>query len=528
MKVGTAYVDIKTDNKGLKKGLASAHSRVKGAASKMASRLSIPLKVAGVVAAAAAVKVLSSSIKAASDLQETTSKFETVFAGQVEKANEFAATLRNGFAMSTEEAKRHLSSVQDLLVPMGMVKDAAANMSFEVVKLSADLGSFNNLPTGQVMADIQSALVGNFETMKKYGVVLNATVVSQKALDMGLAASKEELTAGQKAQAAYQLIVEGSTAAIGDMAKTSESYANQQKQMTANWQEILGILGNAFLPTATKIIKLINTWMKANEGLIKQKAEVWAKKFADSLEWIKNHWSGIKDFMGGVVTVGKVIIQIFKTVGETIGKVAAMVAGVMDKIKLLQNDPNAHLKKFKVQGDAEMSGSPTLPFSDYMEYAKAKISTFSADVSKMRPTLKMGFDSTALGAISDVQDSYTTRIQSMMQLLARARARNSAPVTGAGAGDIWRLREADMRDKSRQLKQLMGERETMGYEMTDIAQVYGMTQGSPASGGSAGGGAIVIEKLIVQTFLDDPSTLREMAIRVREELKAVGLEWGTG
>ena len=119
--------------------------------------------------------------------------------------------------MSQEEAKRYLSSVQDLLVPMGVAADKAAVLSHEVVKLSADLGSFSNLPTERVMLDIQSALVGNFETMKKYGVVLKETVVSEKALAMGLAETKQELTAGHKAQAAYALMVEGSAAAIGDM-----------------------------------------------------------------------------------------------------------------------------------------------------------------------------------------------------------------------------------------------------------------------------------------------------------------------
>ena len=214
---------------------------------------------------------ISSVIQAASDLQEVSSKFSVVFAGQEATANAWAETLVDSYAMSTREAKQYLASVQDLLVPMGMQAEAAGKMSNEVVKLSADLGSFNNLPTAQVMDDIQSALVGNYETMKKYGVVLNASTVQQKAMSMGLARTKDDLTAADKAQAAYALMVEGSTAAIGDMARTSNSYANQAKKMGSTIEDLRAEIGKELIPVATSVVKTFNDWVGANRALINQK-----------------------------------------------------------------------------------------------------------------------------------------------------------------------------------------------------------------------------------------------------------------
>jgi len=210
----------------------------------------------------AAGKAMLHSLGIASDLQEVTSKFEVVFAGQEAAAESWAKNMVDNYAMSRREAKQYLSSVQDLLVPMGMVPDKAGEMSNAVVKLSADLGSFNNLPTAQVMGDIQSALVGNFETMKKYGVVLNASIVQEKALAMGLAATKDQLTAAHKAQAAYALMVTGSTAAIGDMGRTSEGYANQLKEAGALQEDVWGSLGKALLPMASDALKLHNEQLK--------------------------------------------------------------------------------------------------------------------------------------------------------------------------------------------------------------------------------------------------------------------------
>jgi len=192
-------------------------------------------------------------------------------------AEKWAQQLVDSYAMSTREAKQYLSSVQDLLVPMGMASDQAGKMSSKIVKLAADLGSFNNMPTARVMADIQSGLVGNYETMKKYGVVLNATIVQEKALAMGLASTKNELTAGQKAHAAYTLMVEGSKAAIGDMARTQDDYANQMKQIKAHIEDLSASIGTFMIPT-------LSAWAKALNEVAKYWKEVLNLSKAGSTE----------------------------------------------------------------------------------------------------------------------------------------------------------------------------------------------------------------------------------------------------
>ncbi len=197
-------------------------------------------------------------VTAASDLQEQTSKFNTVFGSQQQIAEQWADTLVSGYAMSTREAKQNLAAMMDLLEPMGMNAEAAAKMSFEVVKLSADLGSFNNVPTAQVMADLQSALVGNYETTKKYGVVLNETVIKEEARRQGIIKGKEELTATQKAEVAYSLILKGSKNALGDMARTQDSYANAQKKLKAQIEDMSASIGNSFLPMAGEMIKSVS------------------------------------------------------------------------------------------------------------------------------------------------------------------------------------------------------------------------------------------------------------------------------
>jgi hypothetical protein len=251
--------------------------------------------------AAAITALIVKSINAASDLAEVTSKFGVVFDGQMGRAESWSKELVDGYAMSTREAKFYLSSVQDLLVPMGMAADQAGNMSNQVVRLSADLGSFNNLPTAQVMDDIQSALVGNYETMKKYGVVINAANVEANALRMGLAGTKDELTASHKAQAAYQLMVEGSAAAIGDMARTMDGYANQTKRYHAIIEDLTAGLGERLLPVAADVLSQLNDSLSGGKDGVDGLSEAISVQLLTALQWaleavrfFHNGWLGIK------------------------------------------------------------------------------------------------------------------------------------------------------------------------------------------------------------------------------------------
>ena len=325
--LGAAYVRIRGDSSKLKGDLNTAKGQVEASLKHMAK------SVALFSAAFTAVLIpsMKKAIDAASSLEEVTSKFNTVFGPQQKIAEKWAKGLVDGYAMSTREAKQYLSSMQDLLVPMGMQADAAGKLSFEIVKLSADLASFNNMPTAQVMGDIQSALVGNYETMKKYGAILNVAAIEQEALKSGLARTKNELTAANKVQAAYNLIVKASTFAIGDRARTMGGYASQMVQFHANVEELFGMLGKQLLPAATDIVKEINNWIKANETLINQKMKEYVDSVAGAMRDVKALYDALPADFVGAVGYGVVGRFLFGAPGALLG-VGYKIGQMMDKV----------------------------------------------------------------------------------------------------------------------------------------------------------------------------------------------------
>lgn len=282
-------IDSKTGQASIKKtskSIKSLETQTKKSSKAMSNSMKLATTAMVAFGVAATLAFGKKSIDAASNLQEVIGKFSVVFRDQIDMAEKFSDTLVDSYGLSERAAKQYLSSVQDLLKPMGMASTSAAKMSNEIVKLSVDLGSFNNLGTEKVMMDMQSALVGNFETMKKYGVILNETVVKAEAYRLGLAKEGDLLDANIKAQAAYSLMVKGSKDAIGDWARTSENYANQLKQFKSNVEDISAAIGEPLMKALNGVLIETNKWIKANKGVIETKIKEYIKATADALKFL--------------------------------------------------------------------------------------------------------------------------------------------------------------------------------------------------------------------------------------------------
>ena len=280
------------------------------------------------------------TIKMASDLEETQNKFNVVFNGMEKEANEFSVVLQKAYAMSETEGKKFLSSVQDLLVPMGFARQQAGGMSFEIVKLAADLGSFNNLPTADVMENITSALTGEYEGMKKYGIVINETAIQQEALNLGLATNKNQIDQTAKAQAAFSLMVKGSSDAIGDMARSSDSYANTLKGLNAGLDDMQTKIGQQLLPIATSFLKSLKDWVTDQNNV-----NTVVNVTVSVLQGLYNGFQGIRLALYGLNVI---VASVFDAVYQKIMYVLTPLDSLFDamvKLGGMESNPLKNLQK---------------------------------------------------------------------------------------------------------------------------------------------------------------------------------------
>lgn len=204
--------------------------------------------VAGTGAAVVGQQLISGWIDAASDAAETANKADVIFDGNAGKIEKWAGRADRALGLSRQQAQEAAASFGDMFGQIGFGDRNTLRMSKQVVQLAADLGSFNNLGTEDVLERIAAGFRGEYDSLQKVIPNISAARVAKEALTATGKKSADQLTAEEKAAATLAIIQRDGARANGDFARTSEGNANQQKILAAQYDNLSAKLGNKFLP----------------------------------------------------------------------------------------------------------------------------------------------------------------------------------------------------------------------------------------------------------------------------------------
>ena len=193
---------------------------------------------------------------AAAELEEIMNKAYVVFGESMLAVEEWASVASDALGRSSTSLIEFAAGLQDTFVPLGMTRDGAANLSTAITLLALDVASFQNKTDADVVRDFQSALVGNHETVKKYGIIINEATLKQEAYREGLYDGQGELSEHAKMQARISLLYKGTVDAQGDLLRTQDSYTNSVKALGAAWKVVQEDFGNAIKKMIMPLIAL--------------------------------------------------------------------------------------------------------------------------------------------------------------------------------------------------------------------------------------------------------------------------------
>ena len=217
-----------------------------------------------------AIDAMGSLVTQASDLNEQISRSEQIFGAAAQSVQAFAQTSAQSLGIARAEALQAAGNFGQLLRTSGLTQDAAADMSTRLVKLAADLASFNNIDPSEALNKLRSGLTGEAEPLRELGVLLSDDAVQAEALASGMVASAREITEAVKVQARYNLILKQTATAQGDFARTSTGLANAQRIIRASWADLSATLGQAFLPMVARAASFLATEMPRAIALVQQ------------------------------------------------------------------------------------------------------------------------------------------------------------------------------------------------------------------------------------------------------------------
>lgn len=295
--------------------LSRTANQVEGRMSRMGGTLKRVGSVAAVgfaVAGTAAIKFGSDAIGAASDLNETLNKSQVIFGKQAPAMEKWASAAAKSAGLSKQAALESAASFGDMFSQIGFAGNQAAKMSKQVVQLSADLGSFNNLDTAEVTNMIAAAFRGEYDSLQRVIPNINAARVETEALAMTHKKSAKELTAAEKAAATLAIVQKDGARAAGDFARTSDGLANQQKILSAQFENVKASIGRGLLPIATKAMQFFN-----REGVpaLKQFGAQAQKVFNDIKVVVEQNMGEIRSTIASIVSIAQ---SLWARFGDTI------------------------------------------------------------------------------------------------------------------------------------------------------------------------------------------------------------------
>ena len=209
----------------------------------------------------------------ASAAEETQNKFDVVFKSLGKDANEWAESFGQNVGRARQDVKAWMAGLQDTFVPLGFAREESYKLAQSLTQLAVDVASFNNAADEEVIRDFTSALVGNHETVRKYGIIISETAMAEEALARGMKKKYSQLTDLEKVQLRYNIIQKGTADAEGDALRTADSYANQVKRLNANLKDLGETFGTTLLPRFTELVTATNDWIKNNKVILDQLVE---------------------------------------------------------------------------------------------------------------------------------------------------------------------------------------------------------------------------------------------------------------
>ena len=207
------------------------------------------------------------AVQAASDLAEVQNVVDVTFgdAGAA-KIEAWAKKAGEQFGLTETQAKRFTSTLGAMMKSAGMSGDEITEMSTDLAGLAADMASFYNLDFDTAFQKIRSGISGETEPLKQLGINMSEANLNAFALQKGLEKTFSQMTQGEKTILRYQYLMQATSDAQGDFARTSDGFANATRMLETNIESLKAKLGTVLLPVVNDVVGALNDMLGAMTG----------------------------------------------------------------------------------------------------------------------------------------------------------------------------------------------------------------------------------------------------------------------
>jgi len=247
-------ITVDMDSKGAIKNIKKLTGSIAGIGVASAASLLGVAALGGAMGVAAAA-----ASKHAARLELVQNKTRIVFGDQLPLIQEWSRNTAESFGLTAINLEGMAAGFQDLLIPMGFTREAAAGMTMDVVGLAGAMsewsaGTRTVEDTTRILA---RAMLGEREMLKDLGVDIRELDIKQRLMAKG----QEDLTGNflkqARAVATMEMIFERSKDAQTGFAQGTDSLTRKQRELSARFQEMVQEIQIALLPEFKHLVDRI-------------------------------------------------------------------------------------------------------------------------------------------------------------------------------------------------------------------------------------------------------------------------------
>lgn len=281
-------------------------------AGKAAKGLAIGVGVIGGIAVAALAPLASRGLQYASSLNEVQNVVDTTFGKSASVIDDFSKTALKSYGLSTLQAKQYSSVLGSMYKSMGVGADQTLTMSQNMTALAGDMASFYNLDPDEAFEKIRAGVSGETEPLKQLGINMSVANLQAYAMSQGIKKNYDSMSQSEQATLRYNYLLNATKDAQGDFSKTSGSFANQQRLLKTNLEQMSGTVMSKMLPALGQGMQQLNN-------------------FIDSMDT-----DAIGDFVGQianmVVSMLPLVMQLMPTIGSLLQMILPPLISIAQQI----------------------------------------------------------------------------------------------------------------------------------------------------------------------------------------------------
>ena len=254
---------------------------------------------AKVISVGAIIKATASSITRAMNYIEDENLFQVSMRKWADSTRDWSKQVQDSVGVSAAWLRKYSGVMTNMTASMGLAQDQAVQLGRGVALLSNDIASFYNISAESAFEKIQSAMAGMPRPLQELGIMVRDSEVKQTAYANGIARTGEELNTQQKALATYLAILQRTSNAQGDLARTINSPANQMRMLKTSIIDLGVAIGTMFQPLLSVVLPVLNAIVIAATRAFQALASLFGIEFDASA-----YADDFTDISTGVESVG--------------------------------------------------------------------------------------------------------------------------------------------------------------------------------------------------------------------------------